>query len=152
LVLCIVSAEIPPEHFSTKRAGSAASYEFVRCYTIDKRTMASLKRFISFAFVFCLIVPGSGLNCQDQNRGSEQQPNMDRENAFTVKPKPLKDFTERPEAADQELGRKTCINDDDCEEGFSCWYKIPRGPSAGIPGSKEKPGKCWSKDEIHRIF
>jgi hypothetical protein len=41
--------------------------------------------------------------------------------------------------ADQEL---SCTSDTQCEEGFSCWHEIPRGPSAGIPGSREQPGWC----------
>jgi hypothetical protein len=43
-----------------------------------------------------------------------------------------------------------CTSDADCEEGFSCWYKIPRGPFAGIRGSKENPGWCWNNEVISR--
>ncbi len=39
-----------------------------------------------------------------------------------------------------------------CGEGFSCWYELPRGPKAGIPGSKEKPGVCWSNKVIESIY
>lgn len=45
-----------------------------------------------------------------------------------------------------------CTDDQQCEEGFSCWYKIPRGPSAGIPGSIEQPGQCWDNKIIKSLF
>ena len=41
-----------------------------------------------------------------------------------------------------------CTSDEECGEGFSCWYKIPRGPLPGIRGLKERPGTCWSNDII----
>jgi hypothetical protein len=44
--------------------------------------------------------------------------------------------------------KKSCTNDSQCGEEFSCWYKIPRGPSAGIPGSKKQPGQCWDNEII----
>jgi len=45
---------------------------------------------------------------------------------------------------------RICIRDADCEKDHSCWYKIPRGPLPGIPGSEENPGTCWSNDIINR--
>ena len=37
----------------------------------------------------------------------------------------------------------SCTDDQQCSDGFSCWYEIPRGPSAGIRGSIDQPGLCW---------
>lgn len=48
--------------------------------------------------------------------------------------------------------KKSCTDDLQCGEGFSCWYKIPRGPSAGVPGSKEQPGQCWDNKIIKSLF
>jgi len=38
-----------------------------------------------------------------------------------------------------------------CAEGYSCWAQLPRGPSAGIRGSKENPGTCYDNDIISQI-
>lgn len=43
---------------------------------------------------------------------------------------------------------QACTGDEDCPQGFSCWHQLPRGPLAGIPGSPERPGQCWSDDVI----
>jgi hypothetical protein len=48
--------------------------------------------------------------------------------------------------------KKNCTSDKECGEGYSCWYAIPRGPSRGIPGSKENPGSCWHNEIILRTF
>src|SRR5712691_6138220 len=48
----------------------------------------------------------------------------------------------------QDLTRKPCTSNANCPEGFSCWYQIPRGPFAGIRGSKETLGRCWSNKVI----
>lgn len=47
---------------------------------------------------------------------------------------------------------RSCINDSECNEGFSCWNKPPAGPMKGISGSKETPGTCFNKDLLERIF
>ena len=44
-----------------------------------------------------------------------------------------------------------CTSDAECGGGFSCWHQIPRGPMAGIRGSKEQPGVCWKSEMIERI-
>ena len=60
-------------------------------------------------------------------------------------------FLERQpvENASPGKGESSCTNDDDCGQGFSCWHRIPRGPSQGIRGSEENPGRCWH-DAIRR--
>jgi hypothetical protein len=114
--------------------------------------MARLRRFIFATFIFCLILPGSGFNCQDQIGESEPPLIMDKKRTLNGKVEAIGDFTEKTEATDQKLGGQACISNEACEEGFLCWHKIPRGPAAGIPGSKEKPGKCWNKNDIQRTF
>src|SRR3989338_9493087 len=44
----------------------------------------------------------------------------------------------------------SCTSDSDCSSGFSCWYKLASGMTgaAGIPGSKENPGKCYDNEKI----
>jgi hypothetical protein len=37
-----------------------------------------------------------------------------------------------------------CTRDADCPEGSSCWHRMPRGPSAGVRGSPQAPGRCVS--------
>ncbi len=44
-----------------------------------------------------------------------------------------------------------CTSAAECEMGFSCWYQIPRGPMAGIRGSKEQPGTCWKREALEQI-
>jgi len=46
----------------------------------------------------------------------------------------------------------SCTSDSDCPTGFSCWHELPRGPLPGIPGSKEKQGKCYKDDIVRKIF
>jgi hypothetical protein len=46
----------------------------------------------------------------------------------------------------------SCISDSDCPTGFSCWNEPPRGPLPGILGSKEKPGKCYRKEAVEKIY
>jgi len=48
----------------------------------------------------------------------------------------------------QDPTRTPCTSDANCPDEFSCWYQIPRGPFAGIRGSKETPGRCWSNKVI----
>ncbi len=48
----------------------------------------------------------------------------------------------------EDVSKRPCVSDADCEKGYSCWYKIPRGPSPGIRGSEQNPGTCWSNDVI----
>ena len=47
---------------------------------------------------------------------------------------------------------KTCVSDAGCKGGFSCWYQTPRGPFAGVSGSKENPGKCWDNKTLQQIY
>ncbi|MBI2097013.1 MAG: type II secretion system protein [Candidatus Sungbacteria bacterium] len=45
-----------------------------------------------------------------------------------------------------------CASNVECGSGFSCWYQIPRGAFAGIPGSKDKLGNCWSDEVLQQIY
>jgi hypothetical protein len=54
-------------------------------------------------------------------------------------------FTRRLKAGDC-----PCTSDADCEEGFSCWYVVPRGPG-GIRGSEENPGACYDNNFINQL-
>ncbi len=45
----------------------------------------------------------------------------------------------------------SCTSDSQCQEGFSCWYQIPAGPSAGIKGSIDNPGNCVDNKTIELI-
>lgn len=44
---------------------------------------------------------------------------------------------------------KVCTSSQDCtcsssvRGNDSCWYQLPVGPGVGIPGTSERPGKCW---------
>jgi hypothetical protein len=95
------------------------------------------------------------------SKGPEFQPTVEKEGGFLshapcdLKPSAaadaLPDMSRELESppTDQE---HSCTDDQQCEEGLSCWYKIPRGPSAGIRGSIEKPGQCWDNEIIKGTF
>jgi len=51
----------------------------------------------------------------------------------------------------EEPSAETCTTDANCAEGYSCWAQLPRGPSAGIRGSKENPGTCYDNEIISQI-
>jgi len=53
-------------------------------------------------------------------------------------------------AVDQN-GDKQCVSNGDCERNYSCWYEIPKGPSAGTPGSQDKPGQCINNAILDQI-
>jgi hypothetical protein len=46
---------------------------------------------------------------------------------------------------------RPCTKDADCGEGYSCWARIPRGPMAGVRGSEQAPGTCWSNEVIRQM-
>jgi len=97
----------------------------------------------------CVIVSGSG-----------QVKAMERKALFAVKEesscekssKQGADGEQVPEEPHRDPRKKSCTSDEECGEGYSCWYKIPRGPSPGIRGSKENPGSCWHNDIILQTF
>ncbi|MEW6722066.1 MAG: hypothetical protein AB1324_02300, partial [Candidatus Micrarchaeota archaeon] len=67
-------------------------------------------------------------------------------------PKPLNDSYSAKCIANQ--CRKVpdeCAKDSECGAGASCWSRIPAGPSAGVKGSPESPGKCWDDASIPAI-
>ncbi|NJD56732.1 MAG: hypothetical protein FIA94_10060 [Nitrospirae bacterium] len=47
---------------------------------------------------------------------------------------------------------EACTANTDCPEGYSCWFQVPRGPFAGVPGSRERPGKCYRDDIMKKIY
>lgn len=53
---------------------------------------------------------------------------------------------------DLDSTEKACVSDAGCKAGFSCWYQTPRGPFAGVRGSKENPGKCWDNKTLQQIY
>lgn len=56
------------------------------------------------------------------------------------------------DAQDKVLLPELCISDADCPEGYSCWHEMPRGPKAGIKGSKDKPGKCQPDEVVKKMY
>jgi len=103
---------------------------------------------ISF-FMGCASEIDNGSRENPQSHGRDTQPppsevNHSYQDEGTV--------PERGSQDRKDILPKTCTGDADCEEGFSCWYQIPRGPSAGIPGSGERPGRCWRSEDIKRTY
>ncbi len=47
--------------------------------------------------------------------------------------------------------QQPCMSDSECPLNYSCWREIPRGPFAGVKGSAENPGTCWSNEIISQI-
>ncbi len=47
--------------------------------------------------------------------------------------------------------KATCISDSECAAGFSCWYQIPKGPAAGVRGSKDNPGQCIEDRVVNQM-
>lgn len=45
-----------------------------------------------------------------------------------------------------------CTSDGNCGEDKFCFFKPPRGPAKGIPGSASNPGKCWDAQTINQTF
>ncbi len=45
-----------------------------------------------------------------------------------------------------------CTSSEECPSDYSCYYELPAGPSAGIKGSKDNPGKCYSNEMISQIY
>ena len=45
----------------------------------------------------------------------------------------------------------SCSSDAECGTGFSCWASLPAGPSPGIKGSNDTPGRCWSNEIVSKI-
>jgi hypothetical protein len=114
--------------------------------------MRNPKSFLFLALVFFLLVVACGSGHQKLERESERLATSSKQHPNDEKMKPGTEGTEGFRDTEPFSGRKPCTSDEECGEGFSCWHEIPRGPSAGIPGSKEKPGKCWSNNEILRMF
>ena len=45
-----------------------------------------------------------------------------------------------------------CTSSYECPEDYSCYDELPLGPSAGIKGSPENPGECYSNEMIGQIY
>ena len=45
-----------------------------------------------------------------------------------------------------------CTSSSECPEDYSCYAELPLGPSAGVKGSPENPGKCYSNEMIGQIY
>jgi hypothetical protein len=48
----------------------------------------------------------------------------------------------------QHKTKPNCVSNKECEAGYSCWYRPPRGPLAGVPGSEKQAGTCWRNDAV----
>lgn len=55
-----------------------------------------------------------------------------------------------PAGRDQN-NKLTCTSDSECFSGFSCWYQIPKGPAAGVRGSKDNPGQCIEDRVVNQM-
>ncbi len=112
--------------------------------------MSSLKISIAGALVCALCVLVSGIG-QVKAMESKAPPAVKEESSCEKSRKQGTDGEQVPGELPQNT-KKTCTSDEECGKGYSCWYAIPRGPSLGIPGSKENPGSCWHNDIILRTF
>ena len=112
--------------------------------------MSNLKKSIAGALVCALWVCVSGSG-QENAMESKAPPAVKEESSCEKSSKQGSDG-EQVAGEPHRDTKKTCTSDEECGDGYSCWYAIPRGPSRGIPGSKENPGSCWQNDIILRTF
>ena len=52
----------------------------------------------------------------------------------------------------QEVTDISCTSTLDCPEGYSCYAELPLGPSAGVKGSPQNPGRCYSNEMASEIY
>lgn len=67
-------------------------------------------------------------------------------------PQPPPPQEQSPTETNEKATDITCTSSQECPNDHSCYAELPLGPSAGIKGSPNNPGKCYSNEMIGQIY